>query len=95
LRVHILPNALSPVIVATTLAMGRVILTESALSYLGVGIQPPATSWGSMLTNAQELISTAPMLALYPGLLILVTVIAVNFLGDGLQSAFDPRSDPR
>ncbi|HEY2133898.1 MAG TPA: ABC transporter permease [Acetobacteraceae bacterium] len=95
LRTHILPNAISPVIVATTLAMGRVILAESALSYLGVGIQPPATSWGSMLTNAQELISTAPLLALYPGLLILLTVIAINFLGDGLQAAIDPRSDPR
>ncbi len=95
LSVHILPNAISPVIVATTLAMGRVILTESALSFLGVGIQPPQTSWGSMLTNAQELIGNAPELALYPGLLILVTVIAINFVGDGLQAAFDPRTDSR
>jgi peptide/nickel transport system permease protein len=92
LRVHILPNAISPVIVATTLAMGRVILAESALSFLGVGIQPPQTSWGSMLTNAQDLISTAPELAIYPGGLILVAVIAVNFFGDGLQAAFDPKS---
>jgi peptide/nickel transport system permease protein len=95
LTVHILPNAISPVIVATTLAMGRVILAESALSFLGVGIQPPQTSWGSMLTNAQELIGTAPELAIYPGLLILISVIAINFLGDGLQAAFDPRSDAR
>jgi len=95
LRVHILPNAISPVIVATTLAMGRVILAESALSFLGVGIQPPGTSWGSMLSNAQELITTAPALAVYPGLLILVSVVAINFLGDGLQTAFDPRTDPR
>jgi peptide/nickel transport system permease protein len=93
LSVHILPNAISPVIVATTLAMGRVILAESALSFLGVGIQPPATSWGSMLTNAQEMIGSAPMLAIYPGAAILVTVIAINFLGDGLQTAFDPRAD--
>jgi peptide/nickel transport system permease protein len=92
---HVLPNAVSPVIVATTLAVGRIMLTESGLSFLGVGIQPPLTSWGSMLTNAQELIASAPLLALYPGLLIFVTVIAVNFLGDGLQTAFDPRSDPR
>ena len=92
LRVHILPNAISPVIVATTLAMGRVSLAESALSFLGVGIQPPQTSWGSMLTNAQDLISTAPELAIYPGGLILVAVIAVNFFGDGLQAAFDPKS---
>jgi peptide/nickel transport system permease protein len=95
LTVHILPNAISPVIVATTLAMGRVILAESALSFLGVGIQPPQTSWGSMLTNAQELIGNAPELAVYPGLLILISVIAINFLGDGLQAAFDPRSDAR
>ena len=95
LTVHILPNAVSPVIVATTLAMGRVILAESALSFLGVGIQPPQTSWGSMLTNAQELIGNAPELAIYPGLLILVSVVAINFFGDGLQAAFDPRSDLR
>jgi peptide/nickel transport system permease protein len=95
LRVHILPNAITPVIVATTLAMGRVILSESALSFLGVGIQPPGTSWGSMLSNAQELITTAPALAVYPGLLILISVVAINFLGDGLQTAFDPRTDPR
>ena len=94
LWVHVLPNAISPVIVATTLRMGGVLLTESALSFLGVGIQPPATSWGSMLTNAQELIATAPLLAIYPGALVLVSVIAINFFGDGLQSAFDPRSDP-
>ncbi len=95
IRVHILPNTVSPIIVATTLAMGRVILAESALSFLGVGIQPPQSSWGSMLTNAQELISTAPELALYPGALILITVVAINFLGDGLQAAFDPREDAR
>jgi len=93
LWVHVLPNAISPVIVATTLRMGGVLLTESALSFLGVGIQPPSTSWGSMLTNAQELIATAPLLAIYPGAAVLVSVIAINFFGDGLQSAFDPRSD--
>jgi peptide/nickel transport system permease protein len=92
---HILPNAVTPVIVATTLAMGRIMLTESGLSFLGVGIQPPLTSWGSMLTNAQDLLATSPALAIYPGLMIFVTVIAINFLGDGLQGAFDPRSDPR
>ena len=95
LTVHILPNAVSPVIVATTLAMGRIILAVSALSFLGVGIQPPQTSWGSMLTNAQELIGTAPELAFYPGLMIFLSVVAINFLGDGLQAAFDPRSDLR
>ena len=95
LRVHILPNAISPVIVATTLAMGRIILAESGLSFLGVGIQPPKTSWGSMLNNALDLIGTAPALAIYPGLMILLTVVAINFLGDGLQAAFDPRNDRR
>jgi peptide/nickel transport system permease protein len=95
LFVHIVPNAITPVIVATTIAMGRVILAESGLSCLGVGIQPPATSWGSMLSNAQEFIANVPMPAICPSVLILATVVAINFLGDGLQAAFDPRSDPR
>ena len=89
---HILPNVISPIIVATTLSVGYVILTESVLSFLGLGIQPPLPSWGNMLTNAQELIWQAPSLAVYPGLLIFTTVIAFNFLGDGLQDALDPRA---
>ncbi len=89
---HILPNAVSPIIVATTLSMGNIILFESVLSFLGLGIQPPVPSWGNMLTNAQELIWNAPMLAVWPGLAIFVTVIAFNFLGDGLQDALDPRA---
>jgi len=89
---HILPNVVSPIIVATTLSVGNVILFESVLSFLGLGIQPQIPSWGNMLTNAQELIWTAPGLAFYPGLLIFVTVIAFNFLGDGLQDALDPRA---
>jgi peptide/nickel transport system permease protein len=90
---HVLPNVISPIIVATTLSVGHVILTESVLSFLGLGIQPPLPSWGNMLTNAQELIWQAPALAIYPGLLIFVTVIAFNFLGDGLQDALDPRAE--
>ena len=90
--VHILPNVISPIIVATTLSVGNVILLESVLSFLGLGIQPPMASWGNMLTGAQELIWDAPALAVYPGLLIFVTVIAFNFLGDGLQDALDPRA---
>ena len=90
--VHILPNVVSPVIVATTLSIGNIILLESVLSFLGLGIQPPIPSWGNMLTNAQELIWDTPMLAVWPGLLIFVTVIAFNFLGDGLQDALDPRA---
>jgi peptide/nickel transport system permease protein len=90
---HILPNVATPLIVAVTLTVGRVILFESVLSFLGFGIVAPTPSWGNMLNNAQELVTTAPALAIYPGLLIFVTVIAVNFLGDGLQHAFDPRSE--
>ena len=89
---HILPNAISPIIVATTLSVGNIILLESVLSFLGLGIQPPFASWGNMLTVAQEKIYEAPMLAVYPGLLIFATVIAFNFLGDGLQDALDPRA---
>jgi peptide/nickel transport system permease protein len=90
---HVLPNVATPIIVAFTLTVGRVILFESVLSFLGFGVVPPTPSWGNMLNNAQELVTTAPALAVYPGLLIFVTVIAVNFLGDGLQHAFDPRSE--
>jgi peptide/nickel transport system permease protein len=89
---HILPNAVSPIIVATTLSVGQIILFESTLSFLGLGIQPPTASWGNMLTNAQEVIWSAPELAVWPGLLIFLTVIAFNFLGDGLQDALDPRA---
>ncbi|SDR62363.1 peptide/nickel transport system permease protein [Rhizobiales bacterium GAS191] len=92
---HVLPNIVTPIIVAFTLTVGRVILFESVLSFLGFGIVPPTPSWGNMLNNAQELVTTAPALAVYPGLLIFVTVIAVNFLGDGMQHAFDPRSERR
>jgi peptide/nickel transport system permease protein len=90
--VHILPNLASPIIVATTMSVGHIILLESVLSFLGLGIEPPLPSWGNMLTGAQETIAFAPQLALYPGLLIFVTVIACNFLGDGLQDALDPRA---
>jgi peptide/nickel transport system permease protein len=92
MAVHILPNLASPVIVATTLAAGNMILLESVLSFLGLGIQPPTPSWGNLLTNAQELIWSAPALAFYPGMLIFFTVIAFNFLGDGLRDALDPRT---
>ncbi|HKT17041.1 MAG TPA: ABC transporter permease [Stellaceae bacterium] len=93
--VHILPNLASPIIVATSLAVGEIILLESVLSFLGLGVAPPIASWGNMLTGAQETIALAPQLALYPGLLIFLTVIACNFLGDGLQDALDPRAERR
>ena len=92
---HILPNAAGSLVVATTMSVGTLILFESTLSFLGLGTQPPAASWGNMLTGAQELLQQAPVLALLPGLLIFLTVIAFNFLGDGLQDALDPRSERR
>ncbi len=90
---HVLPNVVSPVIVATTLSVGNVILLESALSFLGLGIQPPVPSWGNMLTTALETVWSAPWLAFWPGFLILLTVVSVNMIGDGLQDALDPRGD--
>ncbi len=89
---HILPNVVTPIIVACTLTVGRVILFESVLSFLGFGVVPPTPSWGNMLNNAQELVTVAPAQAIYPGLLIFITVIAVNFVGDALQDAFDPKN---
>ena len=89
---HILPNVTSPIIVATTLSIGNIILFESVLSFLGLGIQPPVASWGNMLTGAQDLIYEDPKLAIWPGTLIFLTVIAFNFLGDSLQRAFRTRS---
>jgi peptide/nickel transport system permease protein len=89
---HLLPNALSPVIVATTLGVASAIVAESTLSFLGLGIQPPATSWGSLLQDAQAQIFTAPWMAIFPGLFIFVTVISINFIGDGLRDAYDPRT---
>lgn len=92
---HILPNSISPILVATTLSVGNIILLESVLSFLGLGIQPPLPSWGNMLTNAQDLIYEAPMLAFWPGIAIFTTVVAFNFVGDGLQDALDPKSSSR
>jgi peptide/nickel transport system permease protein len=91
MRRHILPNVLSPLLVATSLAAGYMILTESILSFLGLGIQPPAASWGNMLTHAQELMEETPRLAIWPGLMIFCSVIAFNCLGDQLQQRFNPR----
>ncbi len=92
---HILPNAAGSLLVATTMSIGALVLLESTLSFLGLGIQPPAASWGNMLTGAQELLQEAPVLAVWPGLLIFLTVISFNFVGDGLQDALDPRSERR
>ena len=88
---HVLPNVTGPLIVATTLSIGNVILLESVLSFLGLGIQPPMPSWGNMLTNAQDLIWEYPKLAMYPGIMIFITVITFNLLGDALQDVFNPK----
>jgi peptide/nickel transport system permease protein len=88
---QLLPNAVPPVLVAATLTVATAILLESSLSYLGYGIQPPTASWGNMLNNAQTYVLYAPWVAVYPGLMITVTVLSFNFAGDGLRDALDPR----
>jgi peptide/nickel transport system permease protein len=87
---HILPNAIGPIIVESTLQLGYAILEESGLSFLGFGIQPPTPSWGNLLSNAQENFIHYPWLAIFPGLMIFLTIISVNYIGDGLRDAFDP-----
>lgn len=88
---HILPNALAPIIVTSTLIFAENLTAEAAISFLGLGIQPPTPSWGNMLTNAQDYVISSPFLAIFPGLLILITVLCVNLLGDGLRDALDPK----
>ena len=90
-----LPNALGPILVAATLSVGNVVLFESVLSFLGLGVRPPTPSWGNMLTGAQELIWEAPRLAIWPGVLIFATVVSVNLLGDALRDRLDPRTARR
>jgi len=87
---HILPNAISPIIVAATLRVASAILTESGLSYLGFGVQPPTPTWGNMLKHAQAQMTYAPWTAIFPGLMIFIAVIAINYIGDGLRDALDP-----
>jgi len=87
---HLLPNAVAPIIVQATLEVANVIILESSLSFLGFGIQPPTASWGNMLANAESNMANAPWVAIFPGLCILVTVLAINYLGDGLRDALDP-----
>jgi peptide/nickel transport system permease protein len=88
---HILPNAIAPLAVAATLSIGSAILTETAVSYLGLGIQPPMPSWGNMLKNAQDVIWSAPWVATFPGLMIFITSLCINFMGDAMRDALDPR----
>ncbi len=88
---HVLPNALNPIIIQATLAMAAAIIAEASLSYLGLGVQPPTPSWGSMLNHAQSMMSVAPYATLFPGLAIFVVVLGFNLLGDGLQQTLDPK----
>jgi len=92
---QILPNTLGPIIVIATLGMGGSILAEAALSFLGLGVRPPAPSWGSMLSDARETITIAPWLSLFPGMAIFLTVLGLNLLGDGLRDILDPQSRSR
>ncbi|WP_166238081.1 oligopeptide ABC transporter permease [Paenibacillus turpanensis] len=90
---HVLPNAMAPVIVAAAMNMGTMILTESGLSFLGLGIQPPTASWGNLLQSAQsmKIMVEAPWYPVFPGMMIFITIMCFNFLGDGLRNAFDSK----
>lgn len=88
---HILPGCFGSILVAAPLIVGRTLLSESALSFLGLGIQPPVPTWGNMLNQAQQFLLTAPGLAVSPGLMIVLTVVSFNMIGDGLRDAFDPK----
>ena len=88
---HILPNVLSPVIVAATVGVGGAIITESALSFLGLGFPPDVPSWGRLLNDAQNFLEVAPHMALFPGMMIFLAVVSINYIGDGLRDALDPR----
>ena len=89
---HLLPNTLAPVIVTATLGIANAILSEAYVSFLGLGVKPPTASWGNMLENSYRYLESAPWLWVFPGLLVLITVLGVNFVGDGLRDALDPRS---
>ncbi|MEA5533908.1 ABC transporter permease [Crocosphaera sp. XPORK-15E] len=92
IRVHILPNVLSIIIVAATLGVGNSIITESTLSFLGLGFPPDVPTWGQMLFQAKDYLTTAPHMAFFPGLAIFLTVLSINYIGDGLRDAFDPKT---
>jgi peptide/nickel transport system permease protein len=89
---HILPNSVAPIIVTATLGVANAILAEAYISFLGLGVQPPTATWGNMMDRAYEFVETAPWMWLFPGLLIVLTVLSINFVGDGLRDAMDPRS---
>jgi peptide/nickel transport system permease protein len=88
---HILPNIMAPLVILATLSLSLAILAEAGLSFLGLGTQPPTSAWGLMLSQGRRFMEIAPGLAIFPGLAIMITVLAFNFLGDGLRDALDPR----
>ncbi len=90
---HVLPNVMPPLLVQASLAIATAIIAEASLSFLGLGQQPPAPSWGSMLNTAQRFLTQAPWMAIWPGMAIFLTVLGFNLLGDGLRDAFDPRQN--
>jgi peptide/nickel transport system permease protein len=89
---HLLPNVAGPIIVTATLGIGDVILLEAGLSFLGLGIQPPAPSWGGMILESRSIMTTAPWTAIFPGMAIIVTVLSANMVGEALRAALDPRT---
>jgi peptide/nickel transport system permease protein len=93
--VHVLPNIIPPLLVQATLAIAEAIIAEAALSFLGLGMQPPNPSWGSMLNSSQRFLTQAPWLSIFPGLTIMIVVLAFNLMGDGLRDALDPRADKK
>jgi len=92
---HILPNVISPIVIQTAVCLSYAILIESALSYLGVGVQPPTPSWGAILNEGKEFLLLAPWVSLFPGAFIMLAVLALNVLGDGLRDVLDPRAETR
>jgi peptide/nickel transport system permease protein len=89
---HILPNSIAPIVVSATLGVANAILSEAYISFLGLGVQPPTATWGNMLEGSYNRIESAPWLWIFPGLLIVLTVLSINFVGDGLRDALDPHS---
>ena len=87
---HLLPNTLAPIIVYATLGVAGAILTTAALGFLGLGVQPPQAEWGNMLSNGRQYLRKAPLLMIFPGALISMTVISINLIGDALRDALDP-----